>query len=69
MEALNKKSNMLLPKTEKESQVQSFHASVDNNLLPIFLTNVRNSCQRQKRFNYITTSYYLHSPISLRITY
>lgn len=48
MEVLNKKIDMLLPKPKKKRQVELLRDPVDNNLLPIFLTNAGNSFQRKK---------------------
>ena len=48
MKALNKKINMLLPKAKKERQVELLRDPIDNNLLPIFLTNAGSYCQRKK---------------------
>ena len=48
MRLLNKKIDQLLPKKKKEREVEKLCNPVDKNLLPIFLTNARNSCQRKK---------------------
>ena len=48
MKVLNKKIDILLPKKKKDQRVFPLRDLVTNNLLPIFLTNAGNSCQRKK---------------------
>lgn len=48
MKALNKKIDMLLPKSKKERRVELLRDPVDENLLAIFLANAGSYCQRKK---------------------
>ena len=48
MKALNKKIDMLLPKSKKERRVELLRDPIDDNLLPIFLANAGSYCERKK---------------------
>ena len=48
MKALNKKIDMLLPKSKKERRVELLRDPVDEDLLAIFLANAGSYCQRKK---------------------
>lgn len=48
MELLNKKIDLLLPKTKKQREIQPLRDPVDMNLFPIFFTNAGNGFTYQK---------------------